>query len=244
MAHKTLIVPNQTKSSNSGFTLVELLVVISIIALLLSIMMPALNKARSQAKDIMCVSNVKSLFTGIYAYSAANNDMTPDKFNEQARDRGEKVYNWKGYLHQMKYLPDAKNFVCPSKIQSKYTQKFVDNAPAVGFYGINALWEGGPFGDDGKMKWRNVKFSQVRNPSSKFLVGDNNGDWPFYYIIFSVKEMVGLESYWSYKTDIIRHKGSANIGFVDGHAGKVLGKDIHPADNFWKNFLRDSSFKR
>ena len=47
------------KSWRIGFTLVELLVVISIIALLVAILLPALNKARNQAKAAVCISNVK-----------------------------------------------------------------------------------------------------------------------------------------------------------------------------------------
>ncbi|MHC4913309.1 MAG: type II secretion system protein, partial [Planctomycetota bacterium] len=54
----------------SGFTLVELLVVIAIIALLMSVLMPALARVRSQAKAVLCLSNMKqwglafSLYTG------------------------------------------------------------------------------------------------------------------------------------------------------------------------------------
>lgn len=53
----------------SGFTLIELLVVISIIAVLMSIMMPALARVREQAKQVSCMSNMKSLAQAIMVYS-------------------------------------------------------------------------------------------------------------------------------------------------------------------------------
>jgi prepilin-type N-terminal cleavage/methylation domain-containing protein/prepilin-type processing-associated H-X9-DG protein len=56
-----------------GFTLVELLVVISIIALLMAVLLPALAKARTQAKRIVCLGNLKQLVTAWMAY-AENND--------------------------------------------------------------------------------------------------------------------------------------------------------------------------
>lgn len=52
-----------------GFTLVELLVVISIIALLLSIMIPSLSKARDLAKSIVCRANIKNLSTAWTMYT-------------------------------------------------------------------------------------------------------------------------------------------------------------------------------
>ncbi|MGD0552835.1 MAG: type II secretion system protein [Sedimentisphaerales bacterium] len=75
---KTLVLrkkgPTHHSTSKDGFTLVELLVVISIIALLMAILLPALAKAREQGKRIVCLSNLKQLTLAWMNYASAYND--------------------------------------------------------------------------------------------------------------------------------------------------------------------------
>ncbi|MBW1792668.1 MAG: prepilin-type N-terminal cleavage/methylation domain-containing protein [Deltaproteobacteria bacterium] len=58
-----------------GFTLIELLVVIAIIALLLSILLPSLQKVQMQVKTLICTANCRSLSTAWTAYASANDGM-------------------------------------------------------------------------------------------------------------------------------------------------------------------------
>jgi len=59
-----------------GFTLIELLVVISIIALLLSILMPSLNKAKEASRRVVCGSNERQITLAFAAFATANKDQS------------------------------------------------------------------------------------------------------------------------------------------------------------------------
>ena len=60
-----------TVYKSRGFTLIELLVVIAIIALLMAILMPALQRAKNQAQDVICRSNMRQIGMGGNLYAEA-----------------------------------------------------------------------------------------------------------------------------------------------------------------------------
>jgi prepilin-type N-terminal cleavage/methylation domain-containing protein len=61
----------------SGFTLIELLVVVAIIALLLAILMPALGRAREQARNSICLSHLKEMANGLQMYTYESKNVLP-----------------------------------------------------------------------------------------------------------------------------------------------------------------------
>ena len=67
----------RTNRCQYGFTLVELLVVIGIIAVLVSLLLPSLNKARESSRKVACASNMRSIGQGILMYTNANKGVLP-----------------------------------------------------------------------------------------------------------------------------------------------------------------------
>jgi prepilin-type N-terminal cleavage/methylation domain-containing protein len=73
--------PQVLPSRSAGFTLVELLVVIGIIAVLISILLPSLSAARRQAKVAQCQSNLRQLATVVHIYISENKQVIPSGIN-------------------------------------------------------------------------------------------------------------------------------------------------------------------
>jgi len=93
---------NYVNKRSFGFTLIELLVVIAIIALLLSILTPALNAVKERAKRILCSNRLKQWGIAIHHYNAANDDrmMAMNRRNRGATNEilptGGIVHRWGG----------------------------------------------------------------------------------------------------------------------------------------------------
>ncbi len=106
-----------------AFTLVELLVVIGIIALLISILLPALNRARDSANTIKCASNLRSVGQAIALYASNNKQRVPAAYanqgyiinpGQQAPTNGVHGYVHWSYLIFGTKAVAAEAFTCPS----------------------------------------------------------------------------------------------------------------------------------
>ena len=76
-----------------GFTLIELLVVVSIVALLIAIMLPALGKAREQAKRSSCLSNLHQTHLAFAYYAQENDDRVPLGYRSVSKQFNSMVYS-------------------------------------------------------------------------------------------------------------------------------------------------------
>src|SRR4051812_19295958 len=76
----------ERRFSSAGFTLVELLVVIGIIALLISILLPSLARARAEGLRTKCLANLKSMGDALVMYSTQSKGYAPDQINSGVPD--------------------------------------------------------------------------------------------------------------------------------------------------------------
>jgi len=106
------ILSQESRRFLTGFTLIELLVVIAIIALLMAILMPALKRARNQAKTVICQSNMHQWVSIFAMYTDDNDGYFPAGYHQ-----GGHVAQW--YWAFQQYYKDKKIRFCPMAMRNR-----------------------------------------------------------------------------------------------------------------------------
>jgi len=181
------------RSAKRGFTLVELLVVIGIIAVLIAMLMPSLNKARQSALKVACMARMKQLNNATMLFANNNRGKLPPIFAGSATNYTfpwgyyQAIFPWDvstpvraldtGYLTQYmgKGIPDYRLYVCPS------LEGYISPSNSgVHTYMYNRYLGGMPdswWSIPGAGTWRDTypyKFSRARNPSTLALYVDTS----------------------------------------------------------------------
>ena len=165
---------------NGGFTLIELLVVIAIISLLVSILIPSLQRAREIAKTTVCLTNEKQLGTMFHMYAGENDDQLPPEYpypwlTGQPLPWGS---TWAHYLAHGDPTragnSPLKDFCCP-KWPAEWGQ-FADGFGNTGGYAVNTRLDGvAPWQAENPTApptYATPGFSDMLSPASALLMGE------------------------------------------------------------------------
>ncbi len=232
-----------------GFTLIELLVVIAIIALLMSIMMPALQRVKGQAKAVSCMTLLKQWSNFFLMYTNENNGYFMEGFAGAVNRNHNR---WCKALSQY-YQYDTKMTCCPSATKPWYNENGYPNKlegtflggvsawgyytdgswdkPLKGSYGING-WCNNPVPGQGhsdkpeKDHWRTPNVAQA-GYVPLFLDAQRYNTWPEH--TDPPPEVEGQS--WEGITHMARvclnrHDGFVNCLFLDFSARKVGLKEL------------------
>jgi prepilin-type N-terminal cleavage/methylation domain-containing protein len=230
------------KKKARAFTLVELLVVIGVIAILIGLLLPALQKARAAAGKAVCLSNQRQLVQAIYLYGQSFKGAIPATVTGGNASGSEIIYQKRligakrgeddgwyslGLLFSRNIMKDPRAFYCPQQTDEPYTYPTGWNDPDIKRVGFSyrICNQAQPPYFTQKDQDELLRFKLGRMKGYKSLISD----------IVGPRGSVG---HWSHFKPYV-----VNIGYSDGHAETVtMNHDIYrvsmnlpsigPADGF------------
>lgn len=225
-----------------AFTLVELLVAVGILAVLASILLPAVNHVREQARQATCASNMRQLCFAASEYAAANDGWLPlpclvgETFNAatlpvtfSSPGVGVLDLNTGSLVPYLSGSEVARRAIlnCPSDLdEARIVRKgSVQVLPRNFSYSFNVelraktTWPSGHnFGN-----WTCIRLSDIRNPAHKVMVVEEN--WPNDQCAYIMNKS-GNGTGDADDIPASRHLGLSNMGFADGSVHAMWPADL------------------
>jgi len=244
-----------------AFSLVEVLVVISVTALLMAILMPVLAAASSQARSAVCRSNLRQLVLANIGYTAENAGFFVPAASDLWNNSG--YHRWHGVRDSLnepfdplrgplvRYLADGKVKQCPQRVEFVTGQDWdINFEQGCGGYGYNMpylgsrLWQSGYSYGDEEAYTRTTRFSEVARPGETLMFADT----AFYqHNQYMIEYSFAEPRFWIFNGQLLtnsyplpsihfRHKGRTHVGWVDGHVGSRPMGDFYSENSFYTTF--------
>ena len=237
------------RKTEKRFTLIELLIVISIIAVLAGMMMPALGASRERSSSISCVNNQKQLGIATSFYTDDNRGSIPGATGGWCCSRG----TWVGKnVNQRRVDLRTKGTVaaytdptpkgCPSVIDLAVAQLGPQSGDGNATSQSVGTCRGGGYGWNVNAGFRNpelgstrTKTAKIHNPAGALLLSDTQLEWsaglsvyPYYLTPRTNSSSVGGGSWGA--TQVFRHANRANCMWADGHVSSEMPGELDVSD--------------
>ena len=227
-----------------AFTLIELLVVIAVIGVIMAILFPALNKARDQARRIVCSSNLRTIGLANVLYAEANEGW----FVPVMDRRGGVDRYWPGnqLFRELMGYKDAqgddaawhapKEYLCPSDEISRREIQDVQWDSWLSYAGNITDWYQAWF----DIVYAGHRDTLMRSPADELVFSESNDWWMWWRGADYVKgwDVLGQDTITPYKDvgcdgpTLYRHNEGVIIAFYDGHVEDMKKEKVFIQDDW------------